>query len=419
MHPYNILLEDTQQNWYIKWRAKNIESIKNTTDQFIAYSTEQINNNSPWLEKYRNVILDHNKYPVKTGTRIQKAPDYPQAIQRISRPMSNSFAGLRLDRIEIPDDKATTTEAADPPNPNGNTINNITNQNITQRPTNIQRSNIAPNPANRPTNNSVKDTDPDNAWFKKLFVPTYDGRDSFPEEAKRYFYGADNRSDLNAQEIQKMLDITFRFCAGYNTTSRSINNDLHGIINFLNQNPITGTVENPTNNDLEKMMNAQGNGGKASTNPVNNMINTPQQVNADTDYNLFMQEYFSDILNEVDGTEQVRPTGRVHAVYHSNQADRANAVKTNTGTYRVDTTTNPQSINNNNNPTDNVEDFKVNPNKLAKANDSLQAKRKQIAYGIVEDAFTAKLTCMGYLYRDFMNMMQNHVSSYFGDTTNQ
>ena len=42
----------------------------------------------------------------------------------------------------------------------------------------------------------------------------------------------------------------------------------------------------------------------------------------------------------------------------------------------------------------------------------ITSKRKQIACDILQDAYNAKITAMGLIYRDFINIMKNHVSNY-------
>ena len=42
----------------------------------------------------------------------------------------------------------------------------------------------------------------------------------------------------------------------------------------------------------------------------------------------------------------------------------------------------------------------------------ISSKRKQIACDILQDAYNAKITAMGLIYRDFINIMKNHVSNY-------
>ena len=401
------LTEETQQNWYIKWKAATIQALKTNTQNFINYSDEQIQNNSSWLEKYKGIVLNFQKYPVKKEMGIKNAPNYMVALQRISRPVSNSLNGLNLSRIEISDDQVTT-EAATPDTNNQQTQpNNQTNQSTVIQPKTINTN-----------NNQQKNQDEDNAWLKKMIIPIYDGRNSFVEEAKAYYYGTDKRSNLPSGKLQPLMKSFVEYCSNYNTTIRSINNDLNGIIAFINKNPATGAVQTNTNSDLQTMMAAQGNGGKASTNPNANS----QQVNADTNYSLFLDKYFSDILNEVDGTYTQKPMPQIRPVQQTSQAPTASTTKTADNTYKVNTTTpnnshqqnTDKNTNNNTSNNDNTNKDINNLNKKAADQGALEAKRKQIACNIIKDAYNAKITCMGLLYRDFMNIMESHVTSYIG-----
>ena len=401
------LTEETQQNWYIKWKAATIQALKTNTQNFINYSDEQIQNNSSWLEKYKGIVLNFQKYPVKKEMGIKNAPNYMVALQRISRPVSNSLNGLNLSRIEISDDQVTAEAATPDINNQQSQPNNQTNQSAVIQPKTINTN-----------NNQHQNQDEDNAWLKKMIIPIYDGRNSFVEEAKAYYYGTDKRSNLPAGKLQPLMKSFVEYCSNYNTTIRSINNDLNGIIAFINKNPATGAVQTNTNSDLQTMMAAQGNGGKASTNQNANS----QQVNADTNYSLFLDKYFSDILNEVDGTYTQKPMPQIRPVQQTSQAPTASTTKTADNTYKVNTTTpnnshqqnTDKNTNNNTSNNDNTNKDINNLNKKAADQGALEAKRKQIACNIIKDAYNAKITCMGLLYRDFMNIMESHVTSYIG-----
>ena len=75
--------------------------MKATLDKFLAYSNKQINKNRAFLENHKEMILNSKKYPVKGSTVIQNAPLYDQALQRISRPLSNGLIGINLEKVEI------------------------------------------------------------------------------------------------------------------------------------------------------------------------------------------------------------------------------------------------------------------------------------------------------------------------------
>ena len=326
------ILENTQINWYLKWKDKIISSLKTNTDNFLKYTNQQIKENMSFLEQNREVILNSGKYPANFKNPIKNAPNYQEAIRRLSRPVSNSLSGLNLNKIEIQDNQVSIYD---------------TNDNTTEE---------------------------SNVWFRKLIIPIYDGKNSFIETAKAYFYGSEKRYNLNIQEIQRILSIGFKFCYNYNRTSKSINTDLMNLISFINRNPVSGLQQNPTTvSDLQAIKNNQYNNSlKASTNPNRNVIH------ADTDYSYFMSNYFGDILNE-DQIEKIKI---------QNQIKDTNKEKVDTNQL------------NNKPKVDNT-----NTNQIS-------SKRKQIACDILQDAYNAKITAMGLIYRDFINIMKNHVYNY-------
>lgn len=326
------ILENTQINWYLKWKDRIINSLKTNTDNFLKYTNQQIKENGSFLEQNREVILNSGKYPANFKNPIKNAPNYQEAIRRLSRPVSNSLSGLNLNKIEIQDNQVSIYD---------------TNDNTTEE---------------------------SNVWFRKLIIPIYDGKNSFIETAKAYFYGSEKRYNLNIQEIQRILSIGFKFCYNYNRTSKSINTDLMNLISFINRNPVSGIQQNPTTvSDLQAIKNNQYNNSlKASTNPNRNVIH------ADTDYSYFMSNYFGDILNE-DQIEKIKI---------QNQIKDTNKEKVDTNQLN-----NKPKIDN------------TNTNKIT-------SKRKQIACDILQDAYNAKITAMGLIYRDFINIMKNHVSNY-------
>lgn len=326
------ILENTQINWYLKWKDRIINSLKTNTDNFLKYTNQQIKENGSFLEQNREVILNSGKYPANFKNPIKNAPNYQEAIRRLSRPVSNSLSGLNLNKIEIQDNQVSIYD---------------TNDNTTEE---------------------------SNVWFRKLIIPIYDGKNSFIKTAKAYFYGSEKRYNLNIQEIQRILSIGFKFCYNYNRTSKSINTDLMNLISFINRNPVSGIQQNPTTvSDLQAIKNNQYNNSlKASTNPNRNVIH------ADTDYSYFMSNYFEDILNE-DQIEKIKIQNQIK----------------NTNKEKVDTNqlNNKPKIDN------------TNTNQIS-------SKRKQIACDILQDAYNAKITAMGLIYRDFINIMKNHVSNY-------
>jgi len=95
-----------------QWRMDNINSIQQSLNTFKKYITDQANQNSSWLSKNNDIILNANKYPVRNGANIKQAPDYKSAINRIKTPISTNLSGIDLKRIELPNQDPTQPKRA-------------------------------------------------------------------------------------------------------------------------------------------------------------------------------------------------------------------------------------------------------------------------------------------------------------------
>lgn len=362
---YGFLNEETQQNWYIKWKNSTIANLRGNLNKFLANATQQIGNNYQTLEANKAIILNDKQYPVKSSMSIDNAPNYKEAIQRISRPISNTLNGLNINRIEIPDQQATTTEAA------------------------------------KVVNNTNRDPEGDNTWLKKMIIPIYDPKEGFSESAKKYFTGGDMRESMNAQKVQAIMQPIYEFCSNYNSISRSLNTDINGIISFVNKDPTTGQQYTTNNSDLQMMQKAQGMKVAATTNPMQN-VTGGNPVNADTDYSLFLDKYFI----SVNEAEQSRVQGNVGSVSTASNTQTAN---TTYETRQAYTMKQPNTTTNGNDQ----QQQKQEPNGQPKSNQGqLMAKKKQIACEIVKEAFEIKMSSMNTLFSTFIRIMNTHVSNY-------
>ena len=363
---YGFLNEETQQNWYIKWKNSTISNLRTNLNKFLAVATQEIGNNYQTLEANKAIVLNQKQYPVKSSMSIENAPNYKEAIQRISRPLSNSLNGLNLQRIEIPDQQATTTEAT------------------------------------KVVNNATQDPKGDNTWLKKMIIPTYDLKIGFEESAKQYFTGGDMREDLNASKLQAIMQPIYEFCSNYNTISRSLNTDLNGIISFVNKDPTTGQQYTANTSDLQMMQKAQGMKPIASTNPMQN-VTGGNAVNADTDYSLFMNKYFISV-NEAEQSPVQGTVGNVQTADTTRTSNTAYQIKQSYTMKEPNTTTNgnDQTQQNTNNAT----------NQKASDQGQLMAKKKQIACEIVKSAFEIKMNSMQSLFNTFIRIMNTHISNY-------
>lgn len=362
---YGFLNEETQQNWYIKWKNNTINNLRTNLNKFLAVATQEIGQNSQTLQYNKAIILNAKQYPVKSSMSIENAPNYKEAIQRISRPLSNSLNGLNLQRIEIPDQQATTTEAA-------KVVNNIN-----------------------------QDPSGDNTWLKKMIIPTYNPKVGFEESAKQYFTGGDMRENLGVAKLQAIMQPIYEFCSNYNSISRSLNTDLNGIISFVNKDPTTGQQYNANTSDLQMMQKAQGMKHQASTNPMKN-VTGGNVVNADTDYSLFVDKYFISI-NEAEQSHVQGTVGNVQSADNTRTANTAYQTRQAYTMKEPNTTTNGNDQQQNQNNTN---------NQKPSDQGQLMAKKKQIACEIVKSAFEIKMNSMQILFNTFIRIMNTHISNY-------
>lgn len=223
----------------------------------------------------------------------------------------------------------------------------------------------------------------DNLWLKKLLIPEYsDLNGTFVSFAKNYYTGNDNKVKISVGNIPQVLEMGFNYCFNFNTILRSTQVEANGLISYINNDPMTGNQEQP--NTQQNSTPQQG--GIASTNPNVNAGNTP--VNAAYDqYSLFMKEFFNE---EVSNTNQASTTPTANSNVTQNVVKSNNPVKS-----RINK----------------VMD-KNNTRKDDKINNSDIYKKKRYVCDIVKDAFNAKMTAYGILYKEFMNVLQSHMNNY-------
>ena len=335
-----------------QWRMDNINSIQQSLDTFKKYITDQANQNSSWLSKNNDIILNANKYPVRNGANIKQAPDYKSAINRIKTPISTNLSGIDLKRIELPNQ--------DPTQPK---------QNDQQ----LMRQNL---------------------WLKKMFISTYNGETEFQDFAKIYYYGKDKVHDISTQELQQFLPSAYNFCNSINTFIKSLETDIHGYINYINRNPITGNTENPVtqtqinNNNMNNAVNKSNTANMATGNATSNT-----SLNADTDFSLFYNKYFGDLLSEADATQPQQQNTTNQQQQTSNAKPKMTFDNKNTSGQ--------------NGQKQNGED-----------SDITIWNKKKLVCNLVRQILTTKMTVSGFIYRDMMSFMQTHVNSYSKGTQN-
>lgn len=379
---YVTLSEETQSQGYLKWKQATATGMKATLDKFLSYSNKQINKNRQFLEQNKEIILNSKKYPVQGNTVIQNAPVYDQALQRISRPVSNGLIGINLEKVEITgeqENQVSMGEAQEQQQAQGGTVSQAT------------------------ANSQQTTTEAENLWLKKMLVPGYSGKVSFVEGAKAYFYGSDSRVNMNIKAVQQLLPKAYQYCYNYNRNAHSTQTDLNGIISFINKDPLTNQQQTQAATAQQAQQAGQNN-GMASTNPVANTA-----VNAAVEAEYFFNRYGLQEVDQATVSTVNRPIAPARSVNTSQQTNQTQQAYTQN---RVDTTTNQQGQNTKQQDDANTKKKEKTKEKQAKSQAQLLAKKKQVAVELVRDAFNAKLTAMGLVYRDFINIMTNHVNSY-------
>lgn len=345
-----------------QWRDQLSTLIKSNLMKFRTFATGQINKNSRWLQQNRVIILNQNRYPVKETLHINNCPNYDDAITRLNKPVGGSLASLDLSRIQSQKES------------NGTTKNNGNKSNL---------------------------------WLKKLFVDTYDGSSSFDTYAKDYYHGETKKIDMRADDIQELLPKAFTFVSNYNATIKKFEVEARDIISYINKNPITGQNDTaPTQTDLQMIKSAQGNNqnatvGKASTNANSNL-------NADTDYNIFMNEYFNDIIIEANNQADIAATAPT--IGNTDTAEQTSG----------STKSQSSTTNKNNDNKMKIENGDSDDNdKNEENNESEIYDKKRIACNIIKDAYNAKITAAGMVYRDLLHILQSHVGTYKNQLNNK
>lgn len=343
-----------------QWRMDNINSIQQSLNTFKKYITDQANQNSSWLSKNNDIILNANKYPVRNGANIKQAPDYKSAINRIKTPISTNLSGIDLKRIELPNQ--------DPTQPK---------QNDQQ----LMRQNL---------------------WLKKMFISTYNGETEFQDFAKIYYYGKDKVHDISTQELQQFLPSAYNFCNSINTFIKSLETDIHGYINYINRNPITGNTENPitqtqiNNNNMNNAVNKSNTANMATGNATSNT-----SLNADTDFTLFYNKYFGEFYNKYFGDSL-------------SEADATQLQQQNATNQQQQTSTAKPKMTFDNKNTSGQNGQKQN----GEDSDTTVWNKKKLVCNLVRQILSTKMTVSGMIYRDMMSFMQTHVNSYSKGTQN-
>lgn len=258
---------------YQQWKININTQMKNTLTKFGQFSLQQLAKDMPFLQTFKEVILNQKQYPPKDNLIMKNAPNYMAAVNRISAPITNNINSINLANVE---------------GGKGNKVN---------------------------------------MSVKKSIIPSYDGKTDFKQFCKNYFYGGElKRQNLNSTQCGQLLPLAFQFCSTYESRLKSLQTEIAAIANYINNESGEGGVKASTQGDLRQLQNIQQKSqtqGMASSNPTANAVGQPQQqVNASTDYTYFMKYYFSDILHEdglpnqvnkqntISGQKGVSPTSK-------------------------------------------------------------------------------------------------------------
>lgn len=298
-------------DWYVKWRAETVMSMKNAFSKFKAYSLRQIEKYDRFLVTNKQ-YFDINKYPPADDLRIKDAPDYETAISRIRKPLANLNA-VQLDKIEVGGDT------------------------------------------------------PNNQWFMKILVSDYDGDGTgFLSFCENYFNGNDNKRTLESHDMVKFIPIMYKYCMDYNSLVNMLDSQLHAILMYINQDPISKQTNatDTAEKQLEVMakQKQQQASKMASTNPQKNVIH------ASADYLAFRESFM--ILEEV-----------MFSAPSKSQLDSMLSID--------------QKRQNKNKNTGTVVVHKANQKQII-------MKKKQAACKIIKDCFNAKVNAASLIYRDFI-----------------
>ena len=330
--------------WFLKWKLGYANKLKNSIKSVAIYAQTQAAKNLKWMEMYKPIILDQKQYPVKPQNIVKNAPNYTLALQRISIPISNALNGISMERID-------------------------------------------------PDNGDDK-----NGWLKHYLINTF-RQGKFVAFAKLFYYGADGQKMMyTIPQVGKLMETGYNYCLNYSSRVMGCETELNGIMNFINKEGNMGTISTTTPTALNtvqnnNMMKQNVQQGMASTHPQQNsgMMQQQRPINANTNIEIFLGDYFSDILQE----------GEII----NNTTNNQNLSQTN----NVPQSSNPQNTINQMQNKSNQQ-----PNGVPVNSAALNYKRKQVAGEIIKDCFNAKLFAMGNIYRDMMYIMKQHVASYKG-----
>lgn len=313
-----------------QWRNNTINNLKSTVERFIRFGLQQIAKDQRVLKINKEICLNSRRFPVKPNISMKSSPNYSAAINRLASSIAPRLNGIELTNID--------------------------------------------------TNNKNAKA---NMQMKKIFLPSYDGSSDFKQFAKNYYYGAEGpKINLNSEQCSQILPLAYQFCLTYESKMKSVGDEIQAIIKFINTDDSSAGTQTQINPQQQDMQNQNSPTNQmASTNPNKNVVGMSKPINADTNYEYFMQYYFDDVISfqeENSNTQYKSISGQKPANL-------------------------PQAATKNSAPSG------TNPNSK-----SISFKRRQVAANTAIDVFNAKISAMGMIYRDFIYLIRAHIASYKG-----
>lgn len=237
-----------------------------------------------------------------------------------------------------------------------------------------------------------------NIFLKSQIVSQYKGSDNFAKYCKDYFSCPYKKHAPNLQQMNALLDQAYQYCNNIHNNINLLQQDLNALLGYIRTDPLNKTKATPQS-DLEQLKAAQQRKqAVASSSPQRN-VQGGNVVNASAE--LFMEYYF----NEVDQVQQAQTAQVTNPVP---QAQMANVQKTG-----GNAPANQQQVQQN--PQQQQQQNMQNNQQQAVPNNNDITKRKQLVCDIYKDAFNAKMSAVGEIYRAMLLLMRRHVASYKGN----
>ena len=245
--------------------------------------------------------------------------------------------------------------------------------------------------------------------FKQRLIRDYDGKTEWAEFCKTYFQGGPDEKDFDAHSIN-MTDI-YNFCRDKDKIYGNIEKDQKVLTNSANaaQKELTAKI-----NDLKSASNQQQQQQNTQSAQQNNQQNQnnqqPTQNSQQKPQNNGQAQNASAVFSNVFGTVISELT-----IGSSTSAANANSSTNNSNIANSGSNTSSMKANSN----QNIDKSNVQTNAQDKANlANTDIKTLEDKINIYQSdcstILTAKMTATNIIYKDYMKIIRDHVSSYVG-----